>query len=55
MPRDCTAVDDAYNLPPRCAGGQVATGGLLGSLGNRAVVDTPFNQTNYTSVARNAP
>lgn len=36
------------NLPPPYAGGQVATGGQLGMLGNRSVMDTPFNQTNYT-------
>ena len=37
------------NLPPPYAGGQVATGGQLGMLGNRAVMDTPFNQTSYTA------
>ena len=37
------------NLPPAYAGGQVATGGELGLLGNRPVMDTPFNQTSYTS------
>ena len=37
------------NAPPAYAGGQVATGGQLGLLGNRAVMDTPFNQTNYTA------
>ena len=37
------------NLPPPYAGGQVAAGGELGLLGNRAVMDTPFNQTSYTS------
>jgi iron complex outermembrane receptor protein len=37
------------NLPPPYAGGQVATGGQLGLLGNRAVMDTPFNQTSYTA------
>jgi iron complex outermembrane receptor protein len=31
------------------AGGQVATGGQVGLLGNRNVMDTPFNQTSYTS------
>jgi hypothetical protein len=36
------------NAPPAYAGGQVATGGQLGLLGNRAVWDTPFNQSNYT-------
>ena len=37
------------NVPPPYAGGQVATGGQLGLLGNRAVMDTPFNQSNYTA------
>jgi len=37
------------NLPAPYAGGQVATGGQLGLLGNRDVMDTPFNQSNYTS------
>jgi iron complex outermembrane receptor protein len=35
--------------PAPYAGGQVATGGSLGLLGNRNVMDTPFNQTNYTA------
>ncbi len=34
---------------PAYAGGQVATGGAVGLLGNRSVMDTPFNQTSYTS------
>ncbi len=34
--------------PSPYAGGQVATGGQLGLLGNRSVMDTPFNQTSYT-------
>lgn len=33
---------------PEYAGGQVATGGQVGMLGNRSVMDTPFNQTSYT-------
>jgi len=33
---------------PAYAGGQVASGGTVGMLGNRGVMDTPFNQTNYT-------
>jgi iron complex outermembrane recepter protein len=37
------------NLPPPYAGGQVATGSQLGLLGNRDVMDTPFNQTSYTA------
>jgi iron complex outermembrane receptor protein len=35
--------------PAPYAGGQVATGGSLGLLGNRGVMNTPFNQTSYTS------
>jgi iron complex outermembrane recepter protein len=37
------------NIPPPYAGGQVATGGQLGLLGNRDVMDSPFNQTSYTA------
>ncbi len=37
------------NIPPPYAGGQVATGGQLGLLGNRDVMNTPFNQTNFTA------
>jgi len=37
------------NVMPPYAGGQVATGGRVGLLGNRDVMDTPFNQTSYTS------
>ena len=37
------------NLPPPYAGGQVASGGQVGLLGNRNVMDTPFNQTSYTA------
>lgn len=37
------------NVPPSYAGGQVAVGGQLGLLGNRDVMDTPFNQTSYTA------
>jgi iron complex outermembrane receptor protein len=35
--------------PPSYAGGQVATGARVGLLGNLNVMDTPFNQTSYTS------
>ncbi len=38
-------------LPAPYAGGQVATGGRVGMLGNRSVMDTPFNQTNFTEQA----
>lgn len=34
--------------PAPYAGGQVASGGRVGFLGNRSVMDTPFNQTNFT-------
>ncbi|NYZ24030.1 TonB-dependent receptor [Azospirillum oleiclasticum] len=37
------------NLPPAYAGGQVARGGRVGMLGNRDVMDTPFNQSSYTA------
>jgi iron complex outermembrane receptor protein len=37
------------NLPPAYAGGQVARGGKLGMLGNRDMMDTPFNQSTYTA------
>ena len=39
---------DVGNPFPAYAGGQVATGGKLGILGGRGVMDTPFNQTSYT-------
>lgn len=40
----------ALGAPPApYAGGQVATGGQLGLLGNRGVMNTPFNQTSYTA------
>ncbi|WP_374374791.1 TonB-dependent siderophore receptor [Dongia sp.] len=36
------------NVPEAYAGGQVATGGQLGMLGNRDIMDTPFSVTAYT-------
>ncbi|MCB5190108.1 TonB-dependent receptor [Methylobacillus arboreus] len=36
-------------LPRAYAGGQVARGGRVGMLGNRDVMDTPFNIASYTS------
>ena len=39
---------DAQTLPAPAAGGQVAKGAGLGLLGNRDVMDTPFNITSYT-------
>lgn len=35
-------------LPPAAAGGQVATGGRVGLLGNLDVMDTPFSTSSYT-------
>jgi iron complex outermembrane receptor protein len=35
-------------LPKPYAGGKVARGGRVGMLGNKDMMDTPFNQTNYT-------
>lgn len=40
----------ALGTPPApYAGGQVASGASLGLLGNRSVMDTPFNMTSYTA------
>ena len=36
-------------MPASYAGGQVARGAQLGLLGNRGIMDTPFNLTSYTS------
>ncbi|MBV6418166.1 MAG: Ferrichrome receptor FcuA [Steroidobacteraceae bacterium] len=36
-------------LPPEYAGGQVATGGRAGILGNMDTLETPFSSTNYTA------
>ena len=36
------------NLPPEYAGGQVATGGRVGLLGNKDFMETPFNTVSYT-------
>jgi iron complex outermembrane receptor protein len=41
--RDATA-----NLPPEYAGGQVATGGRVGLLGNKDIMETPFSTVSYT-------
>ncbi|MGX8883565.1 TonB-dependent siderophore receptor [Methylovorus sp. SPW-M1] len=37
------------SLPSAYAGGQVARGSRLGLLGNKDVLDTPFNTTSYTA------
>ncbi|AYD64921.1 TonB-dependent receptor [Achromobacter sp. B7] len=42
-----SAVDTG--LPPVYAGGQVASGGRIGLLGNMSDMDTPFSATQYTS------
>jgi iron complex outermembrane recepter protein len=42
-------VNSTMQAPPAYAGGQVATGGQLGMLGNRSVMDTPFSQISYTA------
>ncbi|WP_179284160.1 TonB-dependent receptor [Bordetella genomosp. 10] len=44
-----TGAATSSELLPAYAGGQVATGGQVGMLGARSVMDTPFNVTNYTS------
>ena len=41
--------NSTMTLMPPYAGGQVATGGQVGMLGNRTVMNTPFSQTNYTN------
>jgi iron complex outermembrane recepter protein len=37
------------DLMPAYAGGQVASGSKVGLLGNKSIMDTPFNSTSYTS------
>lgn len=44
-----TAAGVSGERPVAYAGGQVARGGRLGLLGNRDVMDTPFNATSYTA------
>jgi len=43
-----TNPNSTMDAPATYAGGQVATGGRLGVLGNRSYMETPFSQTNYT-------
>nr|WP_314483295.1 hypothetical protein [uncultured Pseudomonas sp.] len=38
----------AEPLPPVYAGGQVATGGRVGFLGNKDFMETPFSTVSYT-------
>jgi iron complex outermembrane receptor protein len=40
--------NSTMSLPPVYTGGQVASGGRVGLLGNRSIFDIPFSQTNYT-------
>ena len=44
---DSTAIA-TDNLPPEYAGGQVATGGRVGLLGNKDFMETPFSTVSYT-------
>ncbi|UZE47154.1 TonB-dependent siderophore receptor [Rhodopseudomonas sp. P2A-2r] len=48
MPYVIPATGNLGAIPPSYAGGQVATGGQVGLLGNRSVMNTPFNLTSYT-------
>ncbi|WP_432239717.1 TonB-dependent siderophore receptor [Herbaspirillum robiniae] len=47
--REAADVASKNTLPAPYAGGQVATGGKVGMLGNMDVMDTPFNTVSYTS------
>jgi iron complex outermembrane receptor protein len=42
-------VSGRYGLPEAYAGGQVARGSRVGLLGDRDLMDTPFNVTSYTA------
>ncbi|NHF74644.1 TonB-dependent siderophore receptor [Paracoccus xiamenensis] len=41
--------NSTFEVPDAYVGGQVATGGQVGMLGNRDVMNTPFSQTSYTN------
>lgn len=41
-------LDATASLPPEYAGGQVATGGRVGLLGNKDIMETPFSTVSYT-------
>jgi iron complex outermembrane receptor protein len=45
---DIVVTGSQVRLPPPAAGGQVATGGRVGLLGNLDVMDTPFSSSSYT-------
>lgn len=49
LPAVTVAAKQIGDLPTAYIGGQVARGGSLGMLGNTDFMDTPFNQTSYTS------
>ncbi len=46
---EASADASAEGLAKPFAGGQVASGGRVGLLGQQDIMDTPFNQTSYTS------
>ncbi|NMG64018.1 TonB-dependent siderophore receptor [Azoarcus indigens] len=46
---NASADASAAGLPPNFAGNQVARGGRVGLLGNRDIMETPFNTTAYTA------
>ncbi|HEX4856727.1 MAG TPA: TonB-dependent receptor [Limnobacter sp.] len=46
---NASADASAEGLAPEYAGGQVATGGRVGLLGNQSNMETPFSLTSYTS------
>lgn len=46
---NASADASAAGLPPNFAGNQVARGGRIGLLGNRDIMETPFNTTAYTA------
>lgn len=51
LPTVNVSATEINGLPGAYAGGQVARGGRVGLLGNKDVLDTPFNITNYTAQA----
>jgi len=51
LPMTVTATAERHpgDLPPVYAGGQIARGSRIGMLGNKDVLDTPYNVTSYTA------
>jgi iron complex outermembrane receptor protein len=45
---NASADASAAGLPPAYAGGQVASGGRVGFMGNQDIMETPFTSTSYT-------